>query len=493
MKKVEVGKEEGSRKVKLTNTLIRVSVASSLLSMQHGYNLWIVYSPSALMQDFYNISKVEEMKDPETQMVLIGITFALFPFGGIFGALTVGYLVDKFGREWVSLRILGTAYRPEALLSWTPSDGFPWSFILFCSRSLRISCICIISSVVPLYIGEVAPKSLRGGMIAMSLFFMNTGVVVAQIGALREILGTKKGWPILMGLAGLMPLTQLALLFSCPESPRYLLIQKRDEQSAREALKSLRERRNVDDEIEELRQEDLAERTEKAMTSFKLLRNPNLQWHVITIIVLMGGQQLSGVNAAYYYSERIFLSTKVGIDNVRFVTIAITALLWIGFFLAIFLADSMGRRTLALIGFGISAIICILITMTLEMQDTIQEMTYISTILLESFLFAYTLGPGPVPLILTVELFLQSTRSSACVIAGFVQWFINFLTGVSFYHIETRIGPYCFLIFFPICAATFFYIFKMVPETKDRTFLDVRRIMAIHTARKIQVQGPAGK
>uniref|UniRef100_A0A6J0V655 Solute carrier family 2, facilitated glucose transporter member 5-like n=1 Tax=Pogona vitticeps TaxID=103695 RepID=A0A6J0V655_9SAUR len=207
----------------------------------------------------------------------------------------------------------------------------------------------------------------------------------------------------------------------------------------------------------------------------------------------MAGQQLSGINAAYYYTERIYMSTKVGADNVRYIAIASTAVLCISISLAVTLADSMGRRFLLLIGFGICSIICILITMTLEMQDTIPEMTYVSTILVDTFLFGHTLGPGPVPPVLTVELFLQSARSSAFVIAGFLQWLLNFFTGVSFYYIETRIGPYSFLIFWPICVATFSYVFKMVPETKDRTFLDVRRIMAIHTARKIQVQAPAGK
>ncbi|XP_078249221.1 solute carrier family 2, facilitated glucose transporter member 5-like [Pogona vitticeps] len=155
----------------------------------------------------------------------------------------------------------------------------------------------IISSVVPLYIGEIAPRNLRGGGVTIPLLFLNIGVLLAQIAALREILGNSKGLPFLLGLSGLLPLTELALLFSCPESPRYLLIQKRDENGAREALKNLREKRNVEDEIEELRQEDLAERTEKAMTTFRLLSNQNMRWHVITIVALMAGQQLSGINA----------------------------------------------------------------------------------------------------------------------------------------------------------------------------------------------------
>ncbi|XP_033012006.1 solute carrier family 2, facilitated glucose transporter member 5-like [Lacerta agilis] len=93
-----------------------------------------------------------------------------------------------------------------------------------------------------------------------------------------------------------MPLLQIFLLPLLPESPRYLFIQKEDENSAIKVLKKLRDTDDVGDEIEELQLEDIIEKDEKNMDSLKLMMTPSLKWQVIRIIVLMGGEQLDGLN-----------------------------------------------------------------------------------------------------------------------------------------------------------------------------------------------------
>ncbi|KAH0617413.1 hypothetical protein JD844_015584 [Phrynosoma platyrhinos] len=307
-----------------------------------------------------------------------------------------------------------------------------------------------------MYLCEISPRNLRGGIVMMPHLFLTFGVLLAQTLALSEILGTPTGWPILMALSGIMPLSQSVLLPFFPESPRYLLIQKRNEEKAKEVLKRLRGRDDVNDEIEELRQEDIAERAEKQMNAIKLLGTPSLRSHVLTIVVLMCGQQLSGTNAIY-------------------------------------LVDSLGRRVLFLIGILACSILLILITMALEIQQTIPMMSYVSAILIDLFLLGHSFGPGPVPPVIVTELFLQSSRASAYMIAGFVQWLITFITGVTFLHVQKQLGDFSFLLFFPVSIATFAYIFKILPETKNRTFVDIKRIMAIQTARKIQVTSLASK
>lgn len=63
------------------------------------------------------------------------------------------------------------------------------------------------------------------------------------------------------------------------------------------ALRKLRGWADVEDEIEEMRVEDQAERAEGRLSVLNLLTFRPLRWQLISIIVLMGGQQLSGINA----------------------------------------------------------------------------------------------------------------------------------------------------------------------------------------------------
>ncbi|NXU68199.1 GTR5 protein, partial [Horornis vulcanius] len=104
------------------------------------------------------------------------------------------------------------------------------------------------------------------------------------------------GWPVLLGLTGIPSLLQLLTLPFFPESPRYLLIQKGNEEQARRALQRLRGREDVDDEIQEMYQEDQSEKEEGQFSVLSLFTFRGLRWQLISIIVMMAGQQLSGVN-----------------------------------------------------------------------------------------------------------------------------------------------------------------------------------------------------
>lgn len=187
---------------------------------------------------------------------------------------------------------------------------------------------------------------------------------------------------MLLGLTGIPAALQLLLLPFFPESPRYLLTQRKDPGAARRgkappraegggggpssaapggcalrrpgcppsALRRLRGWDHVDAEMGEIEQEAEAERAAGVVSVPKLLRVRSLRWQVLSVIVLMGGQQLSGVNAVggpagpgaggqgpgcgpasptspwgafqiYYYADQIYLKAGVGRQDVQYATV----------------------------------------------------------------------------------------------------------------------------------------------------------------------------
>lgn len=76
------------------------------------------------------------------------------------------------------------------------------------------------TSLVPMYISEIAPLNLRGGLGTVNQLAVTVGLLVSQVLGIDQILGTKDGWPILLGLAIFPAILQLVLLPICPESPR---------------------------------------------------------------------------------------------------------------------------------------------------------------------------------------------------------------------------------------------------------------------------------
>ncbi|KAF6081903.1 hypothetical protein HJG60_008892 [Phyllostomus discolor] len=83
-------------------------------------------------------------------------------------------------------------------------------------------------NVQPMYLGESAPKELRGTVAMTSAIFTALGIVMGQVVGLRELLGGPQAWPLLLASCLVPGLLQLASLPLLPESPRYLLIDRGD-------------------------------------------------------------------------------------------------------------------------------------------------------------------------------------------------------------------------------------------------------------------------
>ena len=77
------------------------------------------------------------------------------------------------------------------------------------------------TSLVPMYISEIAPLTLRGGLGTVNQLAVTVGLLISQVLGVEGLLGTDDGWPYLLGVALFPSLLQLTLLPMCPESPRY--------------------------------------------------------------------------------------------------------------------------------------------------------------------------------------------------------------------------------------------------------------------------------
>nr|KAF6380356.1 solute carrier family 2 member 5 [Myotis myotis] len=350
--------------------------------------------------------------------------------------------------------------------------------IIILSRLLVGICAGLSSNVVPMYLGELSPKNLRGALGVVPQLFITVGILVAQILGLRSLLANEKGWPILLGVTGIPAALQLLLLPFFPESPRYLLVQKKNPEAARKALKRLRGWDDVEDEMEEIRLEDEAEKAAGFISIVKLFRIRSLRWQLISIIVLMGGQQLSGVNAIYYYADEIYKNAGVAEDNVQYVTAGTGAVNVAITILAVFVVEVLGRRMLLLLGFSICCSACCVLTAALVLQTTISWMPYLSIGCVLIYVIGHALGPSPIPALIITEIFLQSSRSSAYMVGGSVHWLSNFTVGLLFPFIQEGLGPYSFIIFGGVCFLTTVFVFLVIPETKGKTFMEINQTFA---------------
>ena len=236
------------------------------------------------------------------------------------------------------------------------------------------------TSLVPMYISEIAPLNLRGGLGTVNQLAVTVGLLTGQVLGVDYLLGTDEGWPYLLGIAVFPSILQLLLLPICPESPRYLLITKGwknpvcllkniqhlpgREHEAREALKRLRNTPHIEDDIDEMRAEEMAQQDESQINMLELLRSPSLRMPLTIAIVMQLSQQLSGINAVFYYSTNLFITTGLSETSAKYATIGIGIVMVLMTLVSIPLMDRSGRRTLHLYGLGGMFIFSIFITIS---------------------------------------------------------------------------------------------------------------------------------
>uniref|UniRef100_A0A4W5Q3R1 Solute carrier family 2, facilitated glucose transporter member 5 n=1 Tax=Hucho hucho TaxID=62062 RepID=A0A4W5Q3R1_9TELE len=475
-----LGKPLEERRGKLTVVLTLATLISAFgSSFQYGYNVAVINSPSPFIQQFYNTTYVERYGQPMEDSFLTllwSLSVSMYPLGGFFGSLMVAPLVNKLGRKGTLLFNNIFSIVPAMMMG--VSEIAKSYEIIIVARVIVGICAGLSSNVVPMYLGELSPKNLRGAIGVVPQLFVTIGILSAQVLGIRSILGNNTGWPLMLGLTGIPALVELLLLPFFPESPRYMLIQRGDDKTARRALQRLRGWEDVDGELDEMRLEDQSERAKGRLSVLNLLSLRSLRWQLISIVAMNMGQQLSGINAIYYYADSIYSSAGVKENDIQNVTVGTGAVNVFMTITAVFIVEAAGRRLLLLIGFGICCVSCALLTVALTFQ--------VSYTAPKSHPFP-SIGSGTIPYVVTTEMFRQSSRPAAFMVAGSIHWLSNFTVGLVFPFMERGLGSNSFIIFCFICLATLVYIWLVVPETKNKTFLEISQMFAHRNQVEIQV------
>ncbi|XP_012287356.1 glucose transporter type 1 isoform X4 [Orussus abietinus] len=458
----------------LTFFLSYAILASMLGMLQFGYNTGVINAPEVnienFMKDVYKDRYGEDISD-DSAKTLYSVAVSIFAIGGMLGGISGGIIANRFGRKGGLLlnNVLGIV---GACLMGCTKVAHSYEMLFFGRFIIGVNC-GLNTSLVPMYISEIAPLNLRGGLGTMNQLAVTVGLLISQVLGIEQILGTNEGWPVLLGLAVGPSVMQLVLLPMCPESPRYLLITKQWEEEARKALRRLRASNQVEEDIEEMRAEERAQQAESTISMRELICSPTLRKPLVIGVVMQLSQQLSGINAVFYYSTNLFTSSGLTDENAKFATIGIGAIMVCMTLVSIPLMDRTGRRTLHLYGLGGMFIFSIFITISFLIKEMIDWMSYLSVVSTLSFVVFFAVGPGSIPWMITAELFSQGPRPAAMSIAVLINWMANFLVGIGFPSMKTSLENYTFLPFSAFLAFFWIFTYKKVPETKNKTFEEI--------------------
>uniref|UniRef100_A0A8C0J2R8 Solute carrier family 2, facilitated glucose transporter member 5 n=1 Tax=Chelonoidis abingdonii TaxID=106734 RepID=A0A8C0J2R8_CHEAB len=291
-------------------------------TFQYGYNISIISAPTTYIQTFINETWLERTgASLESDVILLVWSFivSVYSLGGLTGALIAGPMAIKLGRK-TSLLLNNAFVIIAAVLSGFSRMAKSFEMIMLGRFFTGINA-GVSMNIQPMYLGESAPKKVRGAVALTSASFTALGLVLGQVVGIRELLGGEESWPLLLASNVVPGLIQLITLPWLPESPRYLLIDRGDKESCICALQKLRGNGDLSSELEEMLAEQAAIKGQRAKSPWELFQNPSVRWQLISIIVLSSAMQLCGNDSMYFYASYVFQEAGIPYDKIQYVII----------------------------------------------------------------------------------------------------------------------------------------------------------------------------
>ncbi|XP_048479621.1 solute carrier family 2, facilitated glucose transporter member 5 isoform X1 [Plutella xylostella] len=465
--------------------LVLAGVVTTLgLSLPVGYNIGVVNTPAEVIKKFCN-ETVSTRYDAALSEAWLNVLWAsvvsAFIVGGCTGSVMGAVMANKLGRKYASVAtaVLFVAGSLNFVLCRAANSVE----MLLLGRLLVGLASGLTTSIVPMYLTELAPLHLTGAMGVACPMGVNVGVLVGQVMGLDFLLGGVDDWPYLLAVYAVLVIICLPLLVILPESPKYLYVVKRNEAVASKELSRLRgvSASVLTAELELLGTESAGEGGGEGGEGYSMvgvLRDPRLRLPLILCCAMQAGQQTSGINAVFYYSQTIFLQAGLTDTQAQYATIGCGFINVCTAVLMLRLLPQFGRRPLLLGSVLSSTVLLALLAASIKFLDAVSWMPFVCMVAVLSYVLVYGFGLGPIPYFIASELFEVGPRPAGMAWGSLANWGGNLLVGMCFPSMRALLGPYSFLVFSAVTAALFVLLKLYFPETQGKTPAQVAQIFS---------------
>lgn len=450
-----------------TNNLyvILIAGAAALGGFLFGFDTAVINGAIAALSKAFNANSVET-----------GLAVSLALLGSAVGAFYAGKIADRYGRV-KAMVVASVLFTISAIGSGLPFTI--WDFTFW--RVLGGLAVGAASVIAPAYIAECSPAHLRGRLGSLQQLAIVVGIFIALlcdyfiavsagsaespflfgIAAWRWMFWTEIPPAVLYGMSALM----------IPESPRYLVAQKREAEAANVLTKILGG--DVSAKVQEIRQTVLQERQPRF--SDLLTRSGGLLPIVWLGIGLSIFQQFVGINVIFYYSSILWRAVGFSEQDSLWITVITGAVNIITTLIAIAFVDKFGRKPLLLLGslgmtvtLGTLASIFASAPLDAAGNPTLSGSAGITALVAANlYVFCFGFSWGPVVWVMLGEMFNNKIRAAALAIAAAVQWVANFIVSTSFPPLLQYFGLGAAYGLYTIAAAiSFFFVLLLLKETK---------------------------
>ena len=348
----------------------------------------------------------------------ISLFNALSPFMAIFGGPVFNFATKRFGRKFPTLTSTLTVIVGLIFITVTKKN-FKW--LAFCGIAIEGFGIGALSTLIPVYIAELAPNNLRGCYGNLNALFKAIGVVFVYF------LGIWLKWRVIAGLSLIAPILDLFLLLLVPESP---------------VVSSM-----IENKIKN-----------KSIFHMEYLK------HIILSFLIVFFAEFSGKSAVMANLNPIFIGSEITLESEVASTIVVCAAL-ISILLATPLFDKIGRKIMWVIS-SFGQAICLLILWGNE-EYLISKSIPILCLFL--FIFFNGIGLNSLPVIVIPEIFSDEVRPYANGAAQALFWLLCSINVFSFQFMTNSLElEWTYFIYGMIMIFSGVFGIFLLPEMKGK-------------------------
>jgi sugar porter (SP) family MFS transporter len=400
--------------------------------------------------------------------------------GGMLGSLVTGRVSNQFGRKPTMMAnclfmIAGAVVQASAANIWVFVVGRVFAGIAAGAST----------AVIPGFIGEISPPHLRSKLGVCFQVSITLGHL--SVAATFFFASTSAGWRYIAAFPVVLAFLFLVLApFVLVESPAWLLTMGQQLLAERE-LARLYGTENVFLAKTWMKQEEVAPRvgvgSEYVMPMQDLrmsmapdapkprgvaqLFSPILIRQLLTAIGVAGAQQLTGVNAVFFYSSSLFKQaglsdSRIGVLLVNFVNVLPTLVCGI-------LSARLGNRKLVLFGFTGMFLSAVGITVSL-----VASMPALAIVFTALYVTTFGTSLGPLAWGIMADLFPDDVRAMGCSICVGCSWLCSLAVGLGYPYIAAAFDDYSFVPFMVTVTIAFLFVHSFVPETYGKTIQEIQ-------------------
>jgi len=402
--------------------------------------------------------------------------------GSIFGVSVAGILSDAIGRK-KTLMIAAVLFTTSGI-GCAISRGFAELVICRIVGGIGIGVVSIIS---PLYISEVSITQYRGRLVslyqlAITIGFLGAYLVnyqllnIAKAGSLGngliEKIFVNEFWRGMLGMSAIPSLLFLIIIFSVPESPRWLILKHQPERAF-----PILTRIYKNDTLARIQINETQQVLHKGkQNEWTFLMKPGIRKAVIigAAIAILG--QFMGVNAVLYYGPTIFMDNGLSSGDSLFYQVLVGLVNAITTVIALIIIDKVGRKKL--VYWGVSGMIISLVSIGFYFLygKTLGIPSGFLLALFLFYIFCCAISICAVIFVLLSEMFPIEVRGLAMSIAGFSLWLGTYLIGQLTPWLLENLSPMgTFFLFAVVCIPYMLIVWKLIPETAGKSLEEIER------------------